>query len=220
MTLTLALLTLLHVLVFVYWLGGDLGAFYSSYLLTDEKRATEGRFAAVNILNNCDMAPRTAIILAFPTGLTLVAAKGWLALPEWLLPAVWIVALIWVAIVWYLHLKHGASAGLRKLDLVMRWLTVAGLVGAGAAGLAGLYTAPLFISLKLILLGGAFFLGLMVRAVLPPLGPALAQMRAGGPTPETDRTLRVMLNQQSKPMVVGIWIILLACAFLGIATPT
>jgi len=147
MDLTLALLTLLHILVFVYWLGGDLGAFYSSCLLTDEKRAVEGRFAAVNILNNCDMGPRTSIVLAFPTGLTLAAAKSWLILPPWARPLVWVVALIWVAIVWYLHLKHEAGAGMRKLDLVLRWGTVIGLVGAGAAGLAGLYTVPLFISL-------------------------------------------------------------------------
>ena len=216
----LTLITLLHVLMFVYWLGGDLGAFYSSYLLVDEKRSVDGRFAAVNILNNVDMAPRTSILLALPTGLTLAQAKSWMSLPPGFIALVWLAASAWIALVWYLHLKHnGPPAALRRLDLILRWSTVAALVGAGAAGLVGALPMPLFIALKLILLGAAFFMGLMVRAALPPLGPALAQMKTGGPTAESDRALRITLVNRTKPMILAIWAILVVAAFLGIATP-
>ena len=37
----LALITLLHVLVFVYWLGGDLGAFYTSSYAADQARTVK-----------------------------------------------------------------------------------------------------------------------------------------------------------------------------------
>ena len=55
----LALLTLMHVLIFVYWLGGDMGAFYGSTFMTDQKRSVPERMMALKIINNIDMAPRT-----------------------------------------------------------------------------------------------------------------------------------------------------------------
>lgn len=62
---------LLHVLVFVYWLGGDLGAFYSSRFLTRPGVTPEKRLLAAKIVGDVDMAPRSALILTFPTGLAL-----------------------------------------------------------------------------------------------------------------------------------------------------
>jgi hypothetical protein len=76
-----ALLALLHLLIPVYWLGGDLGAFYSSRFMIDPARTVPERMMALKILNNIDMAPRTTLILAFPTGFTLAVAKGWIDLP-------------------------------------------------------------------------------------------------------------------------------------------
>ena len=35
----LALLKMAHILGLVYWLGGDLGVFYSSFFVADEKEA-------------------------------------------------------------------------------------------------------------------------------------------------------------------------------------
>ena len=58
----LALVGLLHVLVFVYWLGGDLGAFYLSRVIGDPARPAAVRIAAAQALGDLDMAPRTAAV--------------------------------------------------------------------------------------------------------------------------------------------------------------
>ena len=48
--MVLAVITLLHVLVFVYWLGGDLGAFYASTILTDKKQPVPVRATAAKVM--------------------------------------------------------------------------------------------------------------------------------------------------------------------------
>ena len=45
----IALLTLLHILIPIYWLGGDLGAFYGSGFLLDPKRTVPERMLSLKI---------------------------------------------------------------------------------------------------------------------------------------------------------------------------
>jgi hypothetical protein len=215
----LALLTLLHLLVPIYWLGGDLGAFYSSRFMVDPARSVPERMMALTILNNIDMAPRTTLILAFPTGFSLAVAKGWLDLPaSWLLP-VWIAFLAWLALAWAVHLKHGpAGAGLKRIDIVVRYVVLAALVAAGIAGLTGAIALPLFIALKLLVLAGCVTIGLIVRRQLVPLFPAIIDLRQNGPTPEGDTVIKGVIAI-TQPTVMVLWVLVLVASFLGLATP-
>ena len=52
------LLLYLHILLFVYWLGGDAGVFYSSTFVTDTTLSREARLTAFKIFINLDMLPR------------------------------------------------------------------------------------------------------------------------------------------------------------------
>lgn len=213
---TVILLTLLHVLVFVYWLGGDLGAFYASHILTDRTQPTPARAAAAKVLSAVDMAPRTALILAAPTGLHLAALKSWLTVSDLQIAVVWLASLAWLALAWIIHLRHAPPrAFARRLDLVLRWSAIAILL-VGASGL--LMEAPLFIRLKLVILALAIFAGLMVRVVLAPFGPAFVRLVSGDGDDAVNNTLETTL-QRARPFVIGIWALLLLAATLGIATP-
>lgn len=215
----LALLTLLHLLVPIYWLGGDLGAFYSSRFLVDPARTVPERMMALMILNNIDMAPRTTLIMAFPTGLSLAVAKGWLGLPAGVLAVVWIAFLGWLALAWAVHLKHGpAGAGLKRIDIAVRYFVLAALVAGGVGGLAGGIALPLFIALKLLVLAGCVIIGLIVRRQLVPLFPAIIALRHNGPTPEGDAAIRAVISV-TQPTVIVLWGLVLLAAFLGLATP-
>lgn len=219
MDIALSLLTLLHVLIPVYWLGGDLGAFYGSTFMVDPKRSVPERMMALKILNNIDMAPRTALILAFPTGFGLAVAKGWLALPMLWPVLVWVLGLAWLALAWTVHLKHGpAGQGYKRFDIFVRYLVLAGLVGGGALGVIGQIELPLFVALKMLALAACISLGLIVRRQLVPLFPAIIQMRETGPTPETDRVIAAV-NGRARISVLTIWALVLLASFLGIATP-
>jgi len=72
-----ALLLLLHVLILVYWLGGDLGAFVASFVIANPDRDRAARLGAARLLGDVDMAPRTALILAFPAARNL-SPNAWL----------------------------------------------------------------------------------------------------------------------------------------------
>jgi hypothetical protein len=210
-----ALLTLLHILVFVYWLGGDLGVFYSSTILTDPKTSPQGRIIAAKVLAQVDMAPRTAMILTLPTGLTLAAQVGYLPIGVPWLMGIWLLGLGWLALAWNIHLKHlPPSSLLRKADLLVRFALIIALAAWAALG-----ALPLFLALKLGVLAATIALGLLIRRALAPFGAAFGAMVAHGPTAETDQIIAKCLNQ-SRPAVVAIWVLLLIAALLGIAQPT
>jgi len=218
--LTLAALTLLHILVLVYWLGGDLGAFYASTILTDTRKSAAARAKAGLILNAVDMAPRTALILAFPTGFTLAVHLGHWAAPGWQVAAAWVASLAWLALAWSLHLTHAPPQAMaRRNDLAIRWLFLAKLVAiAVAPGVLGL-DLPLFLRLKLAILAAAIAAGLAIRVVLAPFGPPFLALVRGEPTPQTDAAIAAILGR-ARPFVVALWLLLLAAAFLGLAKPT
>lgn len=219
MNATMTFFTLLHVLMFVYWLGGDLGAFYSSSFLTDPKRSVAERGMALRILNNIDMAPRTALILALPTGLTLAWSKGWLDVPAFVPLAIDVLALGWLALAWAVHLRHDGGTGMKRIDIVIRWVVMVTLLGTGLAGAAHMIDLPLFIALKLIVLAGCIALGLALRKLLAPLFAPIGEMMSTGPTAQTDAAIAGVLAR-TRPVVVMLWMLLLVAAWLGISTPT
>jgi hypothetical protein len=213
--LLIALYTLLHILIFVYWLGGDLGVFYSSTILTNTKTSPAGRIAAAKVLAQVDMAPRTAMILTLPTGLTLASQSGYIELTVPILLGIWLLGLCWLALAWTIHLKHLPPASLwRRADIAIRLVLIIGLLGTAISG-----KLALFLALKLAIVAATIALGLWIRAALAPFGAAFGRMIASGPTPETDTIIATSLNQ-SRPAVVTIWLLLLAAAFLGLYQPT
>jgi hypothetical protein len=213
MPIDVAALSFLHLLVFVYWLGGDLGAFYASSIVVDPARSNAARATAAEVLANVDMAPRTALILAAPTGLTLAAAREFLALDWTALAAIWAAAIAWLALAWRLHLSHAPpNAPLRRLDLAIRWLVIAALVAGALVG------ADLAIHLraKLILLAAAIALGLLIRVLLGPFGPAFAGIMKDGSSPEREAALATSLGR-ARVAVTTLWLVIGAAAFLGVS---
>ncbi|MBI1392740.1 MAG: hypothetical protein GC152_08370 [Alphaproteobacteria bacterium] len=209
-------LTLAHLLVFVYWLGGDVGAFHVATFLTKDDVPADRRLFAARLLGDIDMAPRTSLVLAFPTGLALAVAKGWIAVPPLLVAALFGAAIFWLAIVWRLHLSSG-DGWLRSLDLAIRWVVLAALAAFGVASLAGLAPAPTFIALKCLALCVAIACGIAIRKVATPLGPALANL-AVGEDANALQEIRGILAR-ARPLVLLIWAMLIIAASLGVAKP-
>ena len=218
MDYTVPLLAFLHLLIPIYWLGGDLGAFYGSTFMTDPKRSVAERMMALKILNNIDMAPRTALILALPTGVMLGWAKGWLAIPVTAVVALVVACLAWLVLAWIVHLRHGDGAAIKRTDIVIRYVVLICLGLIGFAGLAGDVSMPFFIAVKMCILAACVGLGLIVRVQLVPLFGAIRTMVATGPTPATDAVISAV-NGRARISVLTIWALVLTASFLGLATP-
>lgn len=219
MELALVLARFAHVLIPVYWLGGDLGTFLCGRAVRNPALTPAARLAALDLLLATDMGPRSALVLTLPTGLTLAVAKGWLGLDDRLLAVIWGLGLAWLGLVWRVHLHHGsANERWRKLDLALRYVLLASLVMTGCGGLVGIVALPLFLSLKLLLLAEALALGILVRRQLVPLFPAIAALRANGGNPATDRTVETTLQGTTRS-VFGIWAVVLLAVLIGLAVP-
>lgn len=214
MEIDAVLLAFAHLLVFAYWLGGDIGAFAASYTITNAAAAPPARLAAANILNTVDMAPRSALILAAPTGVSLAASNAWLSLAPEAIMALWLLSLVWLALIWRLHLTHAPATSIgRRLDLSLRWGALGALLAAAAFG-----EAPLFIRAKLGLLALAIALGLFIRAQLAGMSAGFASLARGEPG---TREVAAMVGALSRARagVVAIWLALAAAALLGVAKP-
>lgn len=213
-------LALLHVLVLVYWVGGDLGAFYSSFLLGDSRLPVQRRLAAAQVLAAVDMAPRSSLILALPTGVTLAVVRSWLELSPLALAAVWLGAVLWLCLAWAVHLLRAPPAGiLRRADLVIRCVVLLSVLGAAVGILSGRVRAPEFIGLKLLLLAAALGTALAIRASVAGMGAALDALAREGASAAIDQSLARALGR-ARPLVVLIWLLVLAAAFVGLWKPS
>jgi hypothetical protein len=160
------LIKLAHILLFVYWLGGDIGVFYSASWVRNRKHSIEARRTAQQILAWLDQIPRYCLVLMLPVGYALAPHIGAARVPEAFHAIMWGVALVWLWVVWAIHRYAGSPLGerLRRIDLGWRWILVAGLAWDAWTGFRGdghLLTD--WVSLKFAIFAALIFCGIMLR---------------------------------------------------------
>jgi hypothetical protein len=216
--LILATAKLLHVLVFVYWLGGDVGAFYASFVVTDARRTAGERAVALKLLSAIDLAPAVAIVLAFPSGLWLAAVSGWLPVSASSVVAAGIVGVIWLYFAVSVQLgvaRHRAL--LQRVDGAIRVAVVIGLIVVAVQGLVrGRAGVPLFIAIKCVILATCIILGLAIRRELGPFAVAFDELLRTAGTPSVNEALRSSMTR-ARCLVLAIWLCLVAAAAIGIS---
>lgn len=216
-----SLLLVAHLVLFAYWLGGDVGVFYSSYRVCDPSLGKEARLTALRIMMWVDMIPRYCLVSIFPVGLSIASLLGWWATPPGFVAGVWLFSAAWLWMVWANHHYQGKPLGeaLRKVDLVVRIAVIAALLYVGIAGLAG--AGPVnqpWLAAKVVLFAALIFCGLMIRVLIGPFGPVFGRIMQGGSTPELEAELTRTMNR-ARPFVVAIWAGLVAMAYLGAVKP-
>ncbi|MCH9695993.1 MAG: hypothetical protein K0U72_15875 [Gammaproteobacteria bacterium] len=212
------LIKLLHILGFAYWLGGDLGVFYSSYFVADANRSTDVRVATAKILFALDQAPRICMTLMLPLGTHLAWKLGVLNLSATTMALIWLMGAAWLTMVITLHAaaQSKGKAMLTVFDFFFRITLALGLIAAGAISL--LTSEPLmpyWLAAKLMIFGGLVGCGLIVRIKLKPFGPAFANLARGQADDSDNAAIRASLAG-TRPFVVTIWAGLIASAALGI----
>lgn len=211
----------LHLLLFVYWLGGDAGVFYSSKFVINPKLSRDARMTAAKIFVDLDMIPRYCMALMLTVGGVLAEVIG-ISHPTWELLAIILLGPVWLAMVLLVHAREGTAAGqrLKQLDIWFRWIVIASIVvsvvHSHATGrLAGLE----WFSAKLLLFAFMVFCGLMIRRFLPPFVQGFRTLATSGPTAESDRQMSDSLAR-CQPYVLSIWAAILLSALLGILKPS
>ena len=107
----------LHVLLFAYWLGADLGVFLHGKRLTRDDIPLAERLRTREIGVMIDMAPRSALVLMVPVGFTLASNWG-LPLTALQIGLLWVFGLFWLWLVWEVHHKKNEPVGrtLQRID--------------------------------------------------------------------------------------------------------
>ncbi|WP_433382799.1 hypothetical protein ACQPZX_19665 [Actinoplanes sp. CA-142083] len=216
----------LHIVLMVFWLGGDLGVFYSSRFVIDPALTPAARLTALKIMSGLDLGPKICLILFLPSGLTLIALDSHGAdLPglDLLLVPVWIGALVWLWLMYTDHHAPGKHPLVRRADWLIRIAVIAGMASAGvytliASAPFGVDTNPKWLGAKVLLYSLAIAAGLGIRRTLKPFGPAFGKVMAGAPEPETESVLRRCVDG-CLPYVWTIWTCVLAAGLLGVAKP-
>lgn len=210
----------LHVLLFVYWLGGDAGVYYSSTFVINPKLTKEARLTAFKIFVNLDMLPRYCLALMLTVGGILAEFVGYQH-PTWQMLGIVALGPVWVWVVWAVHAKEGTTLG-KKLALGDYYFRLLMIFALPASVIYHWVSGPLqpypWLAAKLILFAFLIFCGFMIRRNLPPFIEGFRMMAAAGPTPESDRKMQDGL-MACRPYVWAIWAGVAMSAFLGVWKP-
>lgn len=218
---------LLHLLLLTYWLGADLGVFYSSRYVMRTDLSTESRATALKIMAWLDVTPRLCLVLFLPSGVSLMAFDdyGRDIFAGWPLVLVWAASLGWLGLVVADHVMHDSPlhALVRRLDLGVRFAVVIGLLGSAIYALVaaepfGVETNPKWLGAKVGLYALAIACGIAIRFRLRPFAPAFGALMTTGSTPAVEKDLRGSIVG-SQPFVAGIWLCVLGAAVLGVVKP-
>ncbi len=213
---TYLVLKYLHLIAFVYWLGGDLGTFIASRQVINPALGPQARQAALGIMLACDMGPKLAMPLIQPLGLHMAAISGALPLPGLALALVWAASIYWFTVVLVLYLNEGKpfTARLAQLDLYFRIAVVLALLAwAGSLLLQGEGAA--WAATKVIVFALMVCCGIAIRINLKPFVPAFVKMMSEGASSETDAAMAGSV-QRCRPWVWCIWGGLFLNAALGL----
>lgn len=214
----LLLMKLVHVLCLAYWLGADLGVFYSSYFVANDKLSVETRSATAKILFALDQGPRICMTLMLPSGIHLAWRMRLFEFGDTVMALIWLAAFAWLAMVVTLHvLRPGPAKNfLTAFDLWFRLTLATALTVLGATGLLTAELGmPHWLAWKVLIFGGLVACGLVIRIKLRPFAPAFTQMLAGNGGEIENKVIRDSLSG-TRPFVLAIWTGIIASSAFGL----
>jgi len=211
---------LIHVILFCYWLGGDVGVFYSSKFVVDPTLSNDARLIAAKIMLGCDLLPRICMSLMLTVGGILSHYMG-VEHPTWQLVGIILLGPFWLSLVLILHFKHDAKfiPILTKFDFYFRGTMIAAIIISCIYAISsGRLAESYWLIAKLLGFAFLIFCGLMIRVNLSGFVTTYVKLMTNSQTAEDDQNMIKSLNKV-RPWVITIWIVLVVEAALGISKP-
>ncbi|MGB5076628.1 MAG: hypothetical protein WBO17_04030 [Sphingorhabdus sp.] len=216
------ILVFLHLLLFVFWLGADVGVFIlGQHFRKRQKWSLPQRLALLQLLVNVDIVPRSAWALMVPLTLTMVDAGGWWELPIWGIGLAWIIGGIWLWLVWDAHIHDQTERAKRdnKIESVLKIGLTIFYLGLGIVSLVnGAPLAPLWLATKALMFGLIFAAAIMIDVAFKPVGPMLGTLISEGSSDATEIPLRRTMDR-TRVWVWVVYALLLGTAFFGHIKP-
>ena len=212
-----ACLVFFHILLFVFWLGGDLGVAILGEQFRKRSYSIQERLTILKILVINDLGPRVAWALMIASTISLLKAGGYWDLPMWGVGLAWAISLAWVWLVFAIHNagQTPKAAPLRKIEVVLKWVLAAFYLVLGVVSLTN--NAPLepnWLASKALIFGIIFVAAIMIDVMFKPVGPLLMKLVENGSTPETEDPLLAVMNK-CRTWVRITYVLLVIIAFIG-----
>lgn len=219
---TYDILIYVHTILFVYWLGGDLGVYMSAKYVADRNLSLDERFRFMHVLMQCDMGPRTALIGLLPVGFQIAWDLELSPIGGVYLAAVWVVCLLWLGANWWMFFneQHPMTAKLRGIDMYIRYAVIAIM---GAMGLVSFVNdspmAENWLAAKIFLFAGAVSLGVYLRGEINNWIIGFGMVRAGGEEADKGNDIISAALGRSKVAALSLWFLVALIAFIGKVKP-
>ena len=214
----ISVLAFFHIMLFVFWLGGDLGvAILGDHFRKRDTYSVQERLTILKLLVITDMGPRIAWCLMIASTISLVKAGGYWDIPMGGVALAWAVSLFWLWITLAIH-KAGQTpeaVKLKKFDMILKWALAAFYLSLGAVSLAT--DAPLepnWLASKALIFGLIFVAAILIDVMFKPVGPLLMAVINDGSSEATEKPLLVTMNK-SRFWVRMVYLLLVIVAFIG-----
>ena len=211
---------LLHQLLFVFWLGPDLGRYIWSTRAANSALSPTTRITAGGLINKIELFPRVCISLMLTVGGILTEAVG-LTHPWWQMAGIVLLGPVWLSMVLIGHFRANTDLGklIKNTDVLFRlFMTAAILASVSYSWSIGRFDTTQWVAGKLVLFAAIVLFGMFMRIRLKPFDAGLAEMASDGPSDKIDASMSKSLAS-ARPYVFGIWIALALAAWLGVAQP-
>ncbi len=214
-------LIFVHVLLFGYWLGSDLGVFYCDSQLTRDDLSLDERLRVRKIRRKVDMAPRTCVALILPIGFSLAVQYG-SPIAGWWLALIWLLSLAWLASLWAVRLTVESAVGrtIDKYDRLVWYAVAAAMVGFGLYTLiTGDVITESWLATKIFLYGMMVVSALWILSAGDKWEPIFEMVRAGGEQAVEGEKLMKKNRINAGSAAGTLWAIVLLIAFVGATKP-
>lgn len=215
-------LVYVHLLLFVLWLGADVGVFVlGQHFRKRHVYSLDQRVALLKLLVAVDMGPRSAWALMVPLSLSVATMGGLLALPEFVVWAAWAVGGFWLWLVWdsHRHDQTPRAARNRRIETPIKLLIMVFYLWLGISSL--IYGEPIglpWLAWKATLFGVIFAAAMMIDVQFKPVGGQLMRLLSEGSSDATEVPLRNTMDM-TRIWVMAVYFLLLVIAWLGVAQP-
>ena len=211
----------LHILMFVFWVGTDMGVFMSAKKSTDPSLPIDARYLLLHMALRIELLPRTMWKAALPFGVMLSREVDLIQISDMGLVLVWLFSLIWWGIsmtgAWYYDKPIG-----HRLGRVTNWLT--GIVGVSLIAVAiasymgnGPFDATATWLLWKVGIYGLINITVVIMIkVFDPMGVAFGRLAVEGSTPEIEAEISGAMNRSA----VVIWSTYTLIALVGFIATT
>jgi len=216
---TYAFWTFVHILLFVFWLGTDIGVIIIAGYIKRPELSYNQRMLLLRIAGSIDMWPRTAFVLMLPAGTQLAVTMHLVSIPTFGLALIWLFSLAWLAIVWAIAMTQGRpiSVKLERIQLLLLVTLGLAMIGIGVMSLVG--EGPLetdWLAVKVVIYGVICGLAIGIDRAFKPLIMAFLSLEGRESTAEDEAAITRSMNN-TIVFVLLIYLAVVLAAFVGVS---